>query len=63
MIATTTRNINTTNTARLSPSRTPEAHHRAGFTGATRVVVMNGSRIEMKHDERQWWNVRVTPAR
>lgn len=56
MNATTTHTINTTNTARLSPSRSPEAHQRAGFAGALRVVVMNGSRIE-------WQNIRVTPTR
>lgn len=62
MSATTTIDSKTTNTARRSPSPSPEAHQRAGVQGQTRIVVMNGSRIEMRHDGRQWWNVKVTAA-
>lgn len=32
---------------------------RSGNRFQVREVVMNGSRILMRHDGRSWWNVRV----
>jgi hypothetical protein len=62
MSAKTTIDPNTTNAAGFPPAP-PEAHQRAVSKGEARIVVMNGSRIVMKHDGRKWWNVEVTPAK
>jgi|GEM_PF-4616072 len=59
MSAKTTPNTKTTNNAGFPPAP-PEAHQRAALKGDTREVRLNGSRILMKHDGLQWWNVKVT---
>jgi hypothetical protein len=65
MNAPTTHSNNTTNSHTGVPPVPPEAHQKAGasgYAGQTRVVVMNGSRIYMKHDGEQWWNWKVERA-
>ena len=61
MSAQTTHNSKATNTAGVPPAP-PEAHQRAGVLGQKRSVVMNGSRLDMEHDGKQWWIVKVSPA-
>lgn len=62
MIATTIRNTITTHDAGVPPAP-PEAHQRAGVRpGAKRSVVLNGSRLDMVHDGREWWIVKVAAA-
>lgn len=61
MSAATTHTNDTTHTAGFPPAPS-EAHQRAVGNDDTRIVVMNGSRIVMKHDGHQWRNVSVTPA-
>lgn len=42
-----------------------EGQMRAGAdfeVGQVKYVVLNGSKIKMIHDGRQWWNVEVTAA-
>ncbi|MDP9897422.1 hypothetical protein [Variovorax boronicumulans] len=57
---TTTNTRNTANTGRAR-FLAPETHQRAAGVGR-RVVVMNGSRIEMVFELGQWWNVSVSPV-
>ena len=59
MSAKATHSSKTTNTAGFPPAP-PEAHLRANVKGDTREIVLNGSRILMSHDGRQWWNIKVT---
>ncbi|WP_233584990.1 hypothetical protein, partial [Aquabacterium soli] len=33
-----------------------------GKAGDTRTVVMNRCKITMRHDGKQWWNIKVEPA-
>jgi hypothetical protein len=45
--------------------QTPETLHRPvlkGVKGDKRQVVLNGSRVYMQHDGKQWWNVKVEAA-
>lgn len=47
-------------TASVSAFSTPSFDRsRSGNRSQVREVVMNGSRILMRHDGRSWWNVRV----
>jgi hypothetical protein len=65
MSAPITRTGNNTKTPADFPSAPPGTLPRAelyGYAGQTRVVVLNGSRVHMRHDGRQWWNVKVEPA-
>lgn len=47
-----TNRSNTANTAQSQPA----------FEGATKIVVLNGSRIVMNYRDGQWWNDRVSAA-
>ncbi|MBV6307397.1 hypothetical protein KVP10_21115 [Candidimonas humi] len=47
---------------RASVQATPSPKARqAASKGDTRTVTLNGSRVHMVFDGRQWWNVKVTP--
>ena len=61
MSASTTHTSNPTHEAGVPPAPS-EAHQKPYVKGDVRVVVVNGSRIRMEHDGRQWWNVSVTPV-
>nr|WDE72663.1 hypothetical protein [Cupriavidus gilardii] len=38
------------------------SQQRIAMSQAVRVVILNRSRIVMKWDGRQWWNVEVSPS-
>ncbi len=59
MATTTTHNSKTTNTVGFQPGK---ALQETVFKGKIKYVVLNGSKIKMVHDGRQWWNVEVTAA-
>lgn len=61
MSATTTHTSNPTDTAGFPPAPS-EAHQKAYAKGDAREVVVNGSRIRMEYDGRQWLNVSVMPV-
>jgi hypothetical protein len=60
MSATTTHISDPTNEAGFPPAPS-EAHQRANAKGDVRMVILNGARIQMEHDEKRWWKVSVTP--
>lgn len=57
-----THTTNATTKAGFPPAPS-EAHQRAkGVLGQKRSVVMNGSRLDLEHDGKQWRVVKVTAA-
>lgn len=51
-----THTVNPQNAARLSPSRTPEAHQKTGGATDEKIVFLNGSKILMRRICGQWIN-------
>ena len=41
--------------------RPAEAYQKMVFEGATKIIVLNGSRIVMHYRDGQWWNDHVSP--
>jgi hypothetical protein len=60
MSATTTHTSHPSNEAGFPPAPS-EAHQKAYAKGNAREVGLNGTRIRMVFDGKQWWNVSVTP--